>query len=155
MLMTNSMYVVNIYLGGKLTIQMLKRLKLLSLLKFPNIFHDVFLKSYFQGALMISSSPVLSLISFSTISSFSTMVSSMLAWIRKKRLKIKLIRISKIEDKFLDQASTSISSSSISSSSISGSKTSFSSLVTSSSLLSSLEIQILNRKENRKKCLRS
>merc|ERR1719285_1641933 len=60
---------------------------------------------------MISSSPVLSLISFSTISSFSTMVSSMLA---------------------------SISSSSISSSSISGSKTSFSSLVTSSSLLSSL-----------------
>ena len=47
MLVTNSMYLVNIYLGGKLTIQMLKRLKLLSLLKFPNIFHDVFLKSYF------------------------------------------------------------------------------------------------------------
>jgi len=32
---------------GKLTIQMLKRLKLLSLLKFPNIFHDVLFKSYF------------------------------------------------------------------------------------------------------------
>ena len=35
---------------------------------------------------MISSSPVLSLISFSMISSFSTMVSSMLAWIRKKKI---------------------------------------------------------------------
>ena len=35
---------------------------------------------------MISSSPVLSFISFSTISSFSTMVSSMLAWIRKKKI---------------------------------------------------------------------
>ena len=35
---------------------------------------------------MISSSPVLSLISFSTISSFSTMVSCMLAWIRKKKI---------------------------------------------------------------------
>ena len=35
---------------------------------------------------MILSSSVLSLISFSTISSFSTMVSSMLAWIRKKKI---------------------------------------------------------------------